>query len=155
MNTAVDYYFGLEESRQERLQEARRNAYLQWLNVRTLSRQVDELRADGEHVEADKDEREYHRKGRTVMGAIATYGGQNVVESVARLYRTDENLRFCTYSCLQNKKALTAEINAHQAMRGDLLPDENPVSDADMAVLLLQCDLPAVLLPQSDLGIAR
>ncbi len=149
VTTAADYYFGLEASRQERLQEARRNAYVQWLEVRTLSGQVDELKAMEKHVEAKKLERmklerKFDSKGREVMGKIATYGGQNVVESVARWYRADGKLRPCTYSSLQNKKVLTTEIKAHQAMRGDLMPDEELVSDADMAALLLQCDMPPV-----------
>lgn len=148
VTTVADHFFGLEASRQELLQEARRNAYVEWLNVRTLFRHSGKLRVVGKHVEADKVFREFELKGREVMGKIAAYGGQDVVKSVARWYRADGRLRPCTSSSLEEEQALgkeqalAAEINVHQAMRGDLMPKEQPVSDADMSVLLLQCDMP-------------
>ena len=38
VTTVANHFFALEASRQELLQEARRNAYVEWLNVRTLWR---------------------------------------------------------------------------------------------------------------------
>jgi len=140
ITAGLNYYFGLASSRHGLLQDARRATYSQWLEVRTLSRQVDELRTKGNHVDADKIEREYDKKGREVMGKIATYGGQKVVKSVAQMYRTDPRLKPCTYSSSHDKEALAAEISAQQVMRRELVPEEDAVSDADMAVLLLQCD---------------
>lgn len=140
----ISHFLGLEASRQELLKAARRDAYVQWLEVRTLFREVLQLKDKGKNVEAYKVEQNYHRKGREVMGKIATYGGKKIVESMAMWYRKDDKLRPCTYSSLQDKEALMAEIHIHQDMRYDLMPDEDLVIDANMAVLLLQCDLPPI-----------
>jgi len=138
----MSHFLGLEASRQELLQTARRNAYVLWLEVRTLSRQADKLEHQGKSDEAAELKREFHRKGREVMGKIATYGGHKVVEAIAAWYRTHTSLKPCACSSSQAKQTLMAEINAQQAMRGDLMPEEDPISDADMALLLLQCELP-------------
>ncbi|MFQ5804242.1 MAG: hypothetical protein ACE5JQ_15235 [Candidatus Methylomirabilales bacterium] len=148
VTTVADYYFGLEAGRQERLQEARRNTYVQWLDVRQLHKQSGILRAAGKNDEADEVRAEFALKGRQIMGKIAVYGGQNVVESVARWYRTDVRLGACISSSLEEeeylneKQMFAAEIDVHQAMRGDLMPQEQLVSDADMSVLLFQCEMP-------------
>jgi hypothetical protein len=138
----ISYFFNLEASRQALLKEERRNAYVQWLEVRTLDRKLEELKNEDMHDEAVKVKEEYDIRGRVVMGKIATYGEKEVVESVAQWYRADSKLKSCTYSSEQDKKALLAEINAHQKMRDDLMTRKDSVDDADMAVLLLQCDLP-------------
>ena len=142
VTSVVDYFFGLEASRQELLQEARRKTYSDWSYVRTLSRHSEDLGADEERDEAEKARREFDLKGREVMGNIAVFGGQSVVKSVAMWYRTDVTLKPCSASSLEEKKALEAEINVHHAMRGDLLGEEQAVSDAEMSLLLLQCDMP-------------
>jgi hypothetical protein len=138
----MGHFLGLEATRQELLQTARRDAYVDWLEIRTLSREVDELKDRGKSGETYNVERNYDREGREAMGKIATYGGQKVVKAIAMWYRASGVLDPCPYSSSQDKQALMAEINAQQAMRGDMIPEEDPVSDADIAVLLLQCELP-------------
>ena len=138
VTSVADYFFGLQAKRQELLQEARRNAYVDWLSVRTLSREVDQLESERRKAEADALLKKYDREGRAAMGKIATYGGSGVVRSAAKWYRTDATTIPCDDS---SPRKLKAEIDLHQAMRSDLLPQEERVSDADMALLLLQCSL--------------
>lgn len=141
----MSYYLGLLTSRQELLQTQRAEAYVQWCENRTLSRLADKLEDEGKAQEAKKAMQKFHREGRGIMCKIATYSGKKVVESVASWYRTHIDLNSCTYVDLKDKKRLIAEIQVHQAIRKELLPKEDEISDADMAVLLLQCDLPPIL----------
>lgn len=137
--TAVTRHFmGLEANRQDLLREERRNAYVDWLEVRTLSRQIDDLIADNKIEQSEKKRDEFDLKGRSVMGKIATYGGAEVVRSVAHWYRTDSQITTCKDA---GSEDLKSEIAAHQAMRRDLMPNEAAVSDEDMTLLLLQCRL--------------
>ena len=135
VTSTVDYHLGLEANRAELLQEARREAYVEWLTVRTLWREYEELEAEGKHAEAEKTKGEFDRKGRAVMGKIATFGGKEVVQSLAQWYRV-AGLEPCAPS---TKNDRAAELVSHRAMRADLMPDEPAVSNKDMAILLLQC----------------
>lgn len=145
VTTTANYLFGLETKRLEHLQEARRNAYTKWLDVRTLDRRRIELAREGKVRESKRVKDQFDEQGRKVMGEIATYGAKKVVESVAMWYRADITLQHCKCKSLQDEKALMAEITSQKEMRSDLMPKEAPVSDADMAILLLQCDLPVVI----------
>jgi len=144
MTTVANYVFKLEEKRHERLLKDRSDVYVKWLEVRTLSRQADELNARGDKVKAKVVDDEYERRGREVMGKIANYGGTRVVNSIADWYRADIKMPICDEDKADHK-ALFAEIKVHQAMRGDLISDEDQVSDENMAILLLQCYLPATI----------
>lgn len=137
ISSTADYYLGMEAQQAESLQEARRQAYVEWLTVRTLWREIDDLGAKGKSTEAERLKTEFDRKGRAVMGQIATFGGPRVVASLAEWYRV-RGLQPCA---AEEKKDLAAELSSHREMRSELLPDEPPVPNSEMAILLFQCNV--------------
>ena len=137
VTTVASHFFGLEASRQELLQTARRNAYVEWLEVRLLGVQADDLREENREEEADSVREEFDLKGRQVLGRIAVYGDQNVVRAVATWVRTfEEKIEPCTF------QQWAEDIAVYQKMRGSLIPEEQAVSDTDLSVILFQCSEP-------------
>ena len=127
LTAVANYYFNLEAGRQELLRETRREAYVEWLNVRELAGQSD-----------------YDLKGRQSINQIAIYGSQDVVNLIATWYRTDPRLKFCDDRDPNfNSGQHQAEVNAFQAMRRDLITDK-AVSNSNMSVLIKRCEWPRV-----------
>ena len=134
VTVAASHYFGLEATRQELLQSARRDAYVEWLQVRELGRKASRLRETNPE-EADSLLNEYQLKGSQVFGRIAVYGDRIVVETVATWMRNFEYPP-CT------DLAWEEEIAIYRSMRGSLLSEEQSVDDDDLSMILHGCSQP-------------
>ena len=136
VSAAASHFFGLEATRQELLQTARRNAYVDWLEVRQLGVRADELRKE-KSVEADRVKNEFDLKGRQVLGRIGVYGDENVVRAVATWVRSFEETKPCT------TKGWKDDIAVYQSMRSNLITEgEQAVSDTDLSVVIFGCAEP-------------
>lgn len=148
VTTTASHYLGLEATRQEFLQEARREAYVDWLNARLFGLQAEQMLKAAQVKELDAKEREaaeaeaeslkekFRLEGRQALSRIAVYGDRRVVGALAAWLRAFEYRKPCTFS------RWTQDIKVYQSMRAAQFPKEDRVSDGDLSVMLFGCTEP-------------
>lgn len=124
------YVVTMEGKRLDVLQEARRDAYVEFLNV-TVAEQLDLERNPGLFADGTASAR---RK-------VAVYGDKAVIEALARYWREDFK-QHIPYPCCGEVSRIRDDVAVYQRMRMDVMPWQN-VTDADMMLLLHMCKIPA------------
>lgn len=135
VTAAVTHIFGLEASRQELLQTARRNAYVDWLQARQLGVRAERLR-EVDSAEAERLDMLYALEGWQTLGRIGVYGDPEVVKAVAAWIRTNEGSGPCT------NPAWEQDISVYQSMRASLMQEERAISDTDLSDVIFGCSEP-------------
>lgn len=133
--SVAGYFLGLEATRQELLQEVRSEAYVDWLNVRLLKLQAEQVKK-GDDSEAVRLTEKFKLEGRQAIGRVGVYGDRRVVGVLSAWLLASNQKKPCTFS------TWTQEIELFQSMRATLFPKEDRISDDDLSVILFGCREP-------------
>jgi ATP-dependent Clp protease ATP-binding subunit ClpA len=160
----LGHFLSLKEKRVSLLDDARRQAYVTFLEIREKPAELTSVEADKGNIEVEAvraesegdkkkakglrvrvGELEKKRaalqekwvvKSRVAANDIAIYGDSRVVRSLANFYRqAHPSTQPCT-------KEWVLDVQIYQDMRRSLMPEEESVSDKDLAELILGCIAP-------------
>jgi hypothetical protein len=119
------YLVSTESNRLELMREARRDAYMSFLDV-----QVD--------LDLQTDPVKYAINTPGTRRKLAIYGNKSVVEAVARHWREIYKAPTCCGALPQ----LTNDVAVYQDMRKDIMPWLEYINDTDMMLLQHLCKMP-------------
>ncbi len=154
-------FLSIKEKRVSLLEEARRQAYVEFLEERELGPQLDYLKADKTNAEAelakaakkraqakvkelrarcstlqkkiDILDEQWHTKCKATLNKIAIYGDSRVIQALVKFYRkTWPSEKQCGEDWV-------LDVSVYQNMRRSLMPKAEPVTDIDLAELVLEC----------------
>ena len=146
----VGYFLVPGEVRIELLEEARREAYVDFFEALELSKQADRYLHRADSVGADDDEAKDLRKkamdvhdqfenmGSLAVTRIAVYGEAVVVRNMVKWYRADPSLETCKKKGIDD---INEKVQIYQSMRQSLMPDEEPLDKGELAILISKCTL--------------
>ena len=119
------YLLTLDQQRLELLREARRDAYISFLDAQAL-------------LDLQKDPVKYATDTAGARKRIAIYGDKSVVEALARYWRQN----FERPVCCGALSKLKDDVAIYQSMRRDIMPWLEDINEADMMLLHFLCRMP-------------
>jgi hypothetical protein len=157
----LGYFLSLQEKRVSLLEEARRQAYVDYLEQREWGiqlaylnnvrenievelakaeknrdqKKVEDLRARSSMLQTKIDslDEQWKTKGKSTLNKIAIYGDSKVIEALLKFFRK------AWPSETQCGKNWMLDVSVYQNMRRSLMPKEELVTDIDLAELVLNC----------------
>ncbi len=133
----LGHVMGLSAERQELLEQARRDAYVEWAEVRELHTLVDHLRAVGKSAPADSVMTLFNVGAQKVGNRIAIYGEKQVVEALSAYF---SQIYSATPACPESWQK---DVAIYRGMRHSLLGTREAVNDSILAFLVLRCVAPS------------
>jgi hypothetical protein len=124
LGTGVSYLSGLDQKRLELLRGTQRDAYVAFLTAQASA-----------DLGANPDD--YAAKTTDARKRIAIYGSSEVVEALAKYWRS----HFDRPSCGGGKERVRDDVAIFMSMRRDLTPFWQQVSEADMMMLMYLCQI--------------
>jgi ATP-dependent Clp protease ATP-binding subunit ClpA len=156
----LGHFLSLKEKRVSLLDDARRQAYVAFFDSREepaelSSAEDDKKNTEDEAVKAEKDgdknkakelrvrvgelekkrallQAQWYVKNKVAINNVAIYGDSRVVRSLAEFFRQRHPRGPCYEQWVQ-------DVQIYQDMRRSLMPEEESVSDKDLAELVLEC----------------
>jgi hypothetical protein len=122
------YLLTLDQQRLELLRQARRDAYVQFLDAEVI-------------LTVGQDPDKYRQETASARKRIAIYGNKEVIEALASYWRK----YFDRPDCDATPDKLRDDVRIYQSMRSDIMPWLESISDSDMYMLMFLCRIPDAL----------
>ena len=119
------YLSSIDQQRLELLREARRDAYVRFLNAQVLWNLAE-------------DPQKYKKETAEARKKIAIYGNKAVAIALAKYWRE----HFPEAVCVGPPEKDSDDVAIYQSMRKDIMPRGEDISDSDMMLLVGFCRLP-------------
>ena len=128
IGAGLDYLVRSDLSRQELLRQSRREAYVAFLKGEV----------DFAFAVTGEDREEYARTTAEARKHIALYGSSSTVQALSKFWRS----HFEQPPCCGTLGRVGDDAAIYQRMRLDSLARPDPISDADMMLLMFLCKMP-------------